>query len=387
MQIQNRSWKQTAIELELWLMDRAYQSPVFPYGEYILWERPIQTIASLFVKPGDDVIDIGSNTGGLAIAFSRLVGNRGRVTAFECNPSMVTWCRENFEVNTAENVELLTDACYRSVGETLEFVCEDSVFATGSSLTVATELQSDRTVVGRTIEVQTTTVDHECARLGLKPSFVKIDVEGAEIDALIGAEATIATHRPVIVFERASDLVPERDPLPWIIGKKYRCFDVNTLVEVKETWPGTKFPNNILALPIERKLLIALDEDRALGFTPSNNSVEIIFPRQGVYRIDAGIEYFDYEPSELEVCNFAGQRVHYIHAPAAHLADPTCRCFPFEVEKPGRFTLKLTSPTAILTSVSVQPVTLRSNSFLLNAIQGFTTLNFAHLRAGSRPER
>lgn len=37
--------------------------------------------------------------------------------------------------------------------------------------------------------------------LGLAPDFIKLDVEGMEWHALVGAEQTIRTHRPVVMFE------------------------------------------------------------------------------------------------------------------------------------------------------------------------------------------
>ena len=46
-------------------------------------------------------------------------------------------------------------------------------------------------------EVEVITLDS----LGLAPGFVKLDVEGCELAALIGGERTIRTHRPVVMLE------------------------------------------------------------------------------------------------------------------------------------------------------------------------------------------
>ena len=41
----------------------------------------------------------------------------------------------------------------------------------------------------------------EPGRCGMAPGFVKLDVEGCELAALIGGEQTIRTHRPVVMLE------------------------------------------------------------------------------------------------------------------------------------------------------------------------------------------
>ena len=44
------------------------------YGPHILWEFPIQLCCRDFVRPGDTVLDVGANIGGLSVAMSRIVG-------------------------------------------------------------------------------------------------------------------------------------------------------------------------------------------------------------------------------------------------------------------------------------------------------------------------
>jgi hypothetical protein len=53
-----------------------------------------------------------------------------------------------------------------------------------------------------TIEVELVTIDALIAQRGLRPpNLVKVDVEGAELDALKGMAETLRTHRPTVLYE------------------------------------------------------------------------------------------------------------------------------------------------------------------------------------------
>ena len=62
---------------------------------------------------------------------------------------------------------------------------------------------------------------------GQRVDLIKVDVEGAEYNALLGAEATIARCRPVIISEFSPDLMPGISGvsgeayLGWLIGQGY----------------------------------------------------------------------------------------------------------------------------------------------------------------------
>lgn len=59
--------------------------------------------------------------------------------------------------------------------------------------------QQDRWAV-ETVEIELTTVDAEVERLGLRPTLVKIDVEGHELAVLTGMQATLEL-RPAVLCE------------------------------------------------------------------------------------------------------------------------------------------------------------------------------------------
>lgn len=74
---------------------------------------------------------------------------------------------------------------------------------------------------GGNVEVNTMTIDSYCADGRSQPSFIKMDIEGAELEALAGAASTIRTAKPnlaVSVYHRASHITE--------IPKKIESFGV-----------------------------------------------------------------------------------------------------------------------------------------------------------------
>jgi len=67
------------------------------------------------------------------------------------------------------------------------------------------------------VEIQMTTLDDECERLGIYPDVLKIDIEGYEYEALRGATELLKSARPVICLELHLDLLEQRGINPKLI--------------------------------------------------------------------------------------------------------------------------------------------------------------------------
>jgi hypothetical protein len=102
------------------------------YGKRILWETAVQLAAKDFLREGDCVIDVGANIGGVAIAFSRMVGPTGLVYAFEANSLILPRLKRDLEINGATNVKIIPKAVWSTSGELLPFYCEISYYSSGS---------------------------------------------------------------------------------------------------------------------------------------------------------------------------------------------------------------------------------------------------------------
>lgn len=139
------------------------------------------------------MIDVGSHIGLVALPAASVLGEKGRVVAFE--PSVVN--RGFLERHVAMNgltprvcIEPLLVGRSESAGVPLFELAEPS-----GKNTVAGAILGDQ--AGRVLVAQTA-IDTYCERHGLAPEVIKIDVEGAELDVLEGARGVMLRDRPTV---------------------------------------------------------------------------------------------------------------------------------------------------------------------------------------------
>jgi FkbM family methyltransferase len=143
-------------------------------------------------KPGAVVIDIGAHIGLFSVVASKIVGENGKVYAFEPSPTTYAFLQKTIQLNKANNVIETFQKAVSSAAGTTKFYISDDVIANSNSLVSYLE---DRELKG--IDILLTTVDVFAEEKKIKQlSFIKIDVEGAEYDTLRGAERILKTLRP-----------------------------------------------------------------------------------------------------------------------------------------------------------------------------------------------
>jgi FkbM family methyltransferase len=171
------------------------------FREWINWDKRIYLS---FVRRGDIVLDIGANVGTHAIFFSHLVRDNGKVLAFEpLEPNIVALRKTIAGRSRIPNVTIFQMAV-GNPGKAHEDVV---IRVPGDDLTQASlRLQRTGSWEGqaslREYKVSLTSLDAESEVQALSSiDFIKIDVEGGELDVWQGAAETLSRHHPLVYCE------------------------------------------------------------------------------------------------------------------------------------------------------------------------------------------
>jgi FkbM family methyltransferase len=146
------------------------------------------------LRQGMTVADCGAHHGCLSVVFAKAVGPKGRVRAFEALPRNAEIVERNFQINDCANGSVRAVALSERRGPI-------KLAAGDAGQTVYSGASRDQT-----IELVGSTLD---AELPAGADFLKIDVEGSEVEMLRGAGRALR-RRPIIDLEIHNHLFPDR---------------------------------------------------------------------------------------------------------------------------------------------------------------------------------
>jgi FkbM family methyltransferase len=190
--------------------------------------EPVLSYLPRLVNPGDTCIDCGANQGIYSLCLAMLVGNTGHVIAVEPQPYATRRIRLSALYNGFDQI-VVVEAAISDLPGFADLHIFDELVSAGLNRTG-----------GQVLRVKTTSIDHLSEVFSLKKiSFIKLDVEGAELDALRGAKRVIARDKPAIIFELIGDPYGEKPNDLWLelvsLGYRIFCLRNNELVDVTET--------------------------------------------------------------------------------------------------------------------------------------------------------
>lgn len=182
------------------------------------YEPHVSRFVSVNVKPGMTVVDIGANVGFFSMMTGSIVGETGKVLAFDPNTENCRLVLLNIEKNGFDWVKLFPLALSNKNGSAFftPAVGSNGGFLPSNSQT----LMSPNCAVIPTMKLDDLVNE--------RVDFIKADIEGAEYLALSGAEKLLRKYRPIIVMEFSMEMINRVsgikgiDFLKWMSGLGYQ---------------------------------------------------------------------------------------------------------------------------------------------------------------------
>jgi FkbM family methyltransferase len=215
-------------------------------------DEPLETaVVGRLLEPGMHVVDVGANRGWYTLYAATLVGPTGWVIAVEPDPVPLRLLRDNVVANELDNVTIVAGAVGADEAK-LRFVVERE-----SALSHLA--RDDRDTGDHDFVVQVKPLDDVLGESGHEGvDFLKVDVEGAELDVLSGAERVLDDDRPIVLVE-VEEVHQQRygsspDDVAAILGDRYSCFRLCWQHGVAEPFPHDSCTSgrNLLCIPVER---------------------------------------------------------------------------------------------------------------------------------------
>lgn len=143
------------------------------------------------IRKGDVVVDGGAYTGTFATIASKMAGDDGKVIAFEPDTENHKKLLANIELNGLKNVLVIQKGLWSS----------DTKLPFRDAHNLGSSFIFDEPGTDSVIDLPVVSLDRELERLGIeKIDFLKMDVEGAEIEAIKGARNILAKSDPKLAI-------------------------------------------------------------------------------------------------------------------------------------------------------------------------------------------
>jgi FkbM family methyltransferase len=190
-----------------WELDpsEGIDSAIFAFGQF---ENETARALAGIVQPGAIVLDIGANIGTHTLPLARLVGPNGKVYAFE--PTQYAF--DKLKKNLALNPELVNRVVAEQIRLTKSGADDPGeIYSSWKVIGLESRHQKHLGIPQSTEGARTASLDEYFENAGIqKLDFIKLDVNGFEVEVIKGGINTLRHFRPRICMELSPYLLEER---------------------------------------------------------------------------------------------------------------------------------------------------------------------------------
>ena len=194
-----------------------------------IFVEDLYKLAEFPIKPGDIVLDVGASIGWYSCTVAKMAGDAGKVIAIEPNPTNFALLNKNVVLNELNNITLIN----KGIWDTQAI---KKLKLKGYASSIGQDLKSKSGEL-----IQFDTIDNILQEYNIKEvNEIKMDIEGAEIEAINGSQETLKRSKNLILKIAAyhkmksgvstyEKLIPNlkklqfdvyEEYLPFIFGKK-----------------------------------------------------------------------------------------------------------------------------------------------------------------------
>ncbi len=161
-----------------------------------IFEASNTSILQALARPGATFFDVGANIGLMALPVLQIEPTC-RVVSFEPSPNVLPHLRRTVAESQYRDRWLLIPKAVGTVSGKVAFN------VSGQANDVYDGIRpTQRAATVRQEQVEVTTLDESWRELGTpRVSHIKIDVEGGDLDVLLGAHECLSTERPAVLIE------------------------------------------------------------------------------------------------------------------------------------------------------------------------------------------
>ncbi len=222
------------------------------------FEPGLTRLVQRFLRPGGHFVDVGANIGYFSLLAACVVGDAGQVSSFEASPVIRQTLMRNICLNGVAHRISVHEAAAWDTDAELTFHQGPLENAGLSGLG-----ENSRTIASFTVHA--TTLDSSLAHTERPVSFVKLDVEGAEYNALLGMNEVITQCRPIIALELSPAFLRRFDytsaDVLHLLTKEHRyvvyCYDARGRLceaDIRGLCVEAEQQNNLVFFPSEKGL-------------------------------------------------------------------------------------------------------------------------------------
>lgn len=214
------------------------------------YDYDAMTALTFLLRPGQGFIDIGANIGPYSVLAGELVGSAGRVFAIEPLADQLVYLRRNLA-----RIPASISVCTVPIADAHRPM---SMLGAGATTRYLGESSGDSTVMSSTL-------DAELDRIGWQSAgdFAKIDIEGWEPAAILGAREWLASDPDGLILE--ANGLNSRCPVPWSEAVKvlrdhnmdftWPSFETNRLHIFEDPPPHSPYSDYLVLSPQSRRRL------------------------------------------------------------------------------------------------------------------------------------